>query len=132
MVETEEKKSGKGPVPTPSTHEKGNWGEDRAVEYLLGLGYNVVCRKYRSRRGEIDCICRDPDGTLVFVEVKSSLSLTRGTPLFWVTPAKQRTLMGIARQYLAEHNINSVPCRFDVVAINRGNIEHLRNVIIGM
>ena len=114
------------------TREKGNRGEDQAVEYLLTQGYTIVCRKYQSRNGEIDCIARDSDGTLVFVEVKSSMSAGCGSPLFWVTPAKQRTLFKMARQYLAEHHITSTLCRFDVIAITRGKIEHLRNAFIGM
>jgi putative endonuclease len=125
-----------GSIPrTPSdidTHAKGNAGEDRAAAYLLGKGYSIVCRNYRSRRGEIDCIARDPDGTLVFVEVKSSISVSCGSPFFWITPAKQRTLFAMARQYLSEHGLTATPCRFDAIAITRGNIEHLRNAFIGM
>ena len=113
------------------TREKGNRGEERAAEYLLTQGYEVVCRKYQSRRGEIDCIARDPDGTLVFVEVKSSGGKTCGSPFSWVTPAKQRKLSLVARQYLAEHRLTMVPCRFDVIGITGERIEHLRNVIIG-
>ena len=116
----------------PGTREKGNRGEDQAVEHLLGQGYGIVCRNYQSRNGEIDCIARDPDGTLVFVEVKSSEGGHGAHPLFWVTPAKQRTLFKMARQYLAEHHITSTPCRFDVIAITRGKIEHIRNAFIGM
>ncbi len=126
------RRAGFGSGTRDTTREKGDQGEDRAVEYLLGLGYHVVCRKYQSRNGEIDCIVRDPDGTLVFVEVKSSMSASCGSPLFWVTPAKQRKLFTMARQYLAEHRISSISCRFDVIAITQGKIEHLRNAIIGM
>jgi putative endonuclease len=114
-----------------STHEKGNWGEDRAAEYLLTKGYKIICRRYRFRKGEIDCIAYDPDGTLVFIEVKSSLSKSQ-SPLFWVTPAKQRTIFRVAQHYLAEHNLTATPCRFDVIALNRGVIDHLRNAFIRM
>lgn len=118
---------------SPSTREKGNRGELRAIEYLLGLGYTVVCRNYRSHRGgEIDCIARDPDGTLVFVEVKSSESTSCGKPHFWVTPQKQRTLINMARRYLSEHSIKATPCRFDVIAITGETLDHLKNVIIAM
>ncbi|MBN1577878.1 MAG: YraN family protein [Chitinispirillaceae bacterium] len=132
MKPADECSSGKRPGKGPDTREKGDRGENQAVEYLLGRGYSIVCRKYQSRRGEIDCIARDPDGTLVFIEVKSSMGTSCGSPFFWVTPAKQRTLFSMARQYLAEHRIGATPCRFDVIAITRGKIEHLRNAIIGM
>ena len=114
------------------TREKGNRGEDTAVEYLLTHGFEIVCRKYQSRRGEIDCIARDTDGTLVFIEVKSSWGAACGSPFSWVTPAKQRKLVMVARQYLAEHRITSTACRFDVIGITRGKVEHLRNAIVGM
>ena len=110
-----------------STHEKGDRGEQIAVEYLLSLGYSVICRKYRSNKGEIDCVSRDPDGTLVFVEVKSAGSSSFGNPMSWVTPAKQRVLARMALQYMAEHSILETPCRFDVIGITRGKIDHLRN-----
>jgi putative endonuclease len=115
-----------------TTHEKGDTGEDRAAAFLLDIGYHIICRNYRSRKGEIDCIARDPDGTLVFVEVKYAVGTSCGNPAFWVTPAKQRTLFMMARRYLAEHNIGNIPCRFDVIAITRGTIDHLKNAIIGM
>jgi len=114
-----------------STHVKGRAGEERAVAYLLEQGYRIVCRNYRSKRGEIDCIAQDPNGTLVFVEVKSAYGTACGNPAFWVTPAKQRVLFTMAKQYLAEHKSMNVPCRFDVVAISGNKIDHLKNVIIG-
>ena len=115
-----------------AARDKGNRGEEAAVEYLLGHGFEIVCRKYQSRRGEIDCIARDTDGTLVFIEVKASWGTACGSPLSWVTPAKQRKLVMMARQYLAEHRITSTACRFDVIGITRGKVEHLRNAIVGM
>lgn len=113
-----------------STRDRGDSGEEAAVAYLLASGYTVICRQYRSRKGEIDCIARDTDGTLVFVEVKSSNSRSCGNPLFWVTPAKQRTIIRMARQYLADHRIGSTPCRFDVIALTQGKIDHLRNAFL--
>jgi putative endonuclease len=45
-------------------------GETRAAEYLEKLGYTILFRNWRSRRGEIDIIAMDND-TLVFAEVKT-------------------------------------------------------------
>jgi len=110
-----------------STHDMGDIGEDLAAEYLLSKGYSVVCRKYRSKKGEIDCIVKDVDGTLVFVEVKAANSTAFGNPLLWITPSKQRTIIRMAQQYLFEHRIQSVRCRFDVIAILKGNVTHIKN-----
>lgn len=115
-----------------STHEKGDRGEELAVTYLLDKGYRIICRNYRAQKsGEIDCIAYDTDGTIVFIEVKTSGN-KKGKPLFWVTPAKQRTLFKMARRYLAEHNLTSAACRFDVIGIRGDTIDHLRNAFIGM
>ncbi len=113
-----------------STRDKGDIGEHRAVEHLLSQGFRVVSRNYQSRKGEIDCVAYAPDGTLVFVEVKSARSLSRGHPFTWITPAKQRTLAAMARQYLADHQMNSIPCRFDVIAIVGEKIDHMKNAFL--
>jgi len=113
-----------------STHEKGDRGEDQAVEYLLSKGYTIICRKYRSLKGEIDCVVRDTEGMLVFVEVKSSYGGLFGNPLYWITPGKQRTLSRMATQYIVEHNLSGIPCRFDVITIHDGKIDHLRNAFL--
>lgn len=113
------------------TRSKGARGEDRAVDFLVDKGYTVVARNYRTRNGEIDCIAKDTDGTTVFIEVKSSTSTSCGHPSLWVTPAKQRKLMTLARCYLAAHGTLACKCRFDVVALTPDKIEHIRNAIIG-
>ena len=112
------------------TRGKGKAGEEAAIEHLLAKGYTVVSRNYQTRQGEIDCIARDPSGVLVFVEVKVSQSGRYGHPLFWVTRTKQRRLAAMARRYRAQHNLTNVPCRFDVVAIDRGKVEHLVNAFL--
>ncbi len=40
-----------------------------ACEYLTRHGYQIFCRNFRCRQGEIDIIARDRD-YLVFIEVK--------------------------------------------------------------
>lgn len=49
----------------------GSIGEDIACEYLIKKKYNVLARNYRQKWGEIDIVCRETNGTLVFVEVKT-------------------------------------------------------------
>ena len=43
------------------------------------MGYQIITRNYRSRRGEVDLIAKDGD-TLVFLEVKTWLGGAYGTP----------------------------------------------------
>lgn len=48
----------------------GKLGEDIAVKYLLGKGFEVVERNFLRKYGEIDIIARK-DGVTHFVEVKA-------------------------------------------------------------
>ena len=98
--------------------------------FHLNKNYKILERNYRVKKGEIDCIAADSDGTLVFVEVKSARTFTCGHPFFWVDAAKQRTLAKVAKWYLAEHRRNGGACRFDVIALSNGRIEHLRNAFL--
>jgi putative endonuclease len=113
-----------------SSRAKGYSGEDRAADYLLSIDYTIISRNYQSKDGEIDCIAKAPDGTLVFIEVKYARSNSRGNPAFWVTPAKQKKLAGMARRYLAEHKFTRQPCRFDVITITGDKIDHIKNAFL--
>ncbi len=70
-----------------NTKAIGNLGEDRAVEYLENLGYEIFERNFRTRFGEIDIIARDGE-TLCFVEVKKKTSDRFGSPAEMITPKK--------------------------------------------
>ena len=111
------------------TREKGRAGEDIAIEHLLTRGYTIIARNYQTRHGEIDCVAQDPDGVLVFVEVKACSGGRYGHPLFKVNRAKQRQLAAMASHYCARHCVSG-PRRFDVIAIERGKLTHLRNAFL--
>ncbi len=91
-------------------------GEALALEHLLGKGYSLVERNYRTRYGEIDLILRAAE-TLVFVEVKLRRGSGYGDPLKSVTPRKQATIRSPAEVYLAERAPGFEAVRFDVVGI---------------
>ena len=92
----------------------GKTGEDLAVAELERRGYAVLARRYRSRHGEIDIVCNHR-GTIVFVEVKARATGEFGAAAEAVTPGKQRRVVAMARDFLARHNLDASPCRFDVV-----------------
>lgn len=48
----------------------GKLGEDIASRYLLNRGFDVLCRNYRKKYGEIDIIAKK-DNIIHFIEVKS-------------------------------------------------------------
>ena len=105
--------------------------EDRALQWLLRKGLTLVQRNYRlaggprARGGEIDLILREPDGTLVFVEVRARAGRTHGGAAASVTPAKQRSLRLAAQHYLLQLPVLP-PCRFDVVAIDGEQLQWLQ------
>lgn len=93
----------------------GRLGEEAAAQLLAGAGYEILCRNYRSRFGEIDIIARK-DSYLVFAEVKTREPHSLVHPLEAVTPAKQRKLLRTAGLYLAANPTKLQP-RFDVIAV---------------
>jgi putative endonuclease len=118
------------PLTADNTRKKGYVAEDAAAEYLLSKGYSIVSRNYQARRGEIDCVAEDPSGALVFLEVKSAKSGRYGHPAFWINRAKQNKIIRMARRYLSEHGPATRVCRFDVITIYNGKIEHIKNAFM--
>ncbi len=49
----------------------GKVGELIALDYLKNKNYKLITTNYRSPYGEIDIIMKDPDQTLIFIEVKT-------------------------------------------------------------
>ncbi|MBW6483474.1 MAG: YraN family protein [Vicingaceae bacterium] len=100
----------------------GKKGEEKAVEFLRKLGYEIVATNWLEQKFEIDIIAKD-DQELVFVEVKTRATDFFGTPEEAVTPAKQNHLIEGADYYIQKHEID-LEARFDVIAIvlNKQNI----------
>lgn len=48
----------------------GDWGEDRAVEFLRRHGFEIVDKNYYTTQGEIDIVAERGDD-IYFVEVKT-------------------------------------------------------------
>lgn len=107
--------------------ELGKFGEDRACEYLIKVGYCILARNYRTRLGEIDIIAVK-DQVISFVEVKTRQSCVYGRPVEAVTRAKQRKIHLCAEAYLQDcHLLESMPrLSFDVIEIIKGarGIQH--------
>lgn len=110
--------------------DKGNFGEQVALDYLLGNDYQFVCSQFHSRFGEIDLIVQN-ETFLVFVEVKLREEGGLTLPREAVTYKKQQKLFTTAQVYLSE-NPTSLQPRFDVIEIQtKGtkikNIFHITN-----
>ncbi len=105
----------------------GTYYEGIALEYLRSLGFQILERNYRCRKGEIDLVCREGD-YLVFVEVKYRTTCRQGSAFMAVDKKKQHRVSRVAAYYLLEHGYSEwYPCRFDVVAIDGSEISLVRN-----
>lgn len=102
-----------------TTKQRGDAAEDAALAHLQRHGLRLVQRNFRTPGrggGEVDLIMREPDGTLVFVEVRQRAHAAFGGAAASVGWAKQRRIIFAARHYL--QRLSSLPpCRFDVVAL---------------
>ena len=104
-----------------TTKSSGDEAEALALTHLQRHGLVLVARNYRvaagprRRGGEVDLILRDRDGTLVFVEVRRRASFSHGGAAASIGAPKRRSLVLAAPP----------ACRFDVVAIEGGNLEWL-------
>ena len=104
----------------------GRAGEVKAVELLKKKGYKILEKNYKNFVGEIDVIAKDND-EIVFIEVKTRTNDEFGRPSEAVNLKKQEKYYKIATEYLRRNNLEGMPCRFDVVEIENGQINHILN-----
>ena len=108
-----------GPATRPTTKQRGDAGEDRALAHLQAAGLRLVSRNYRTPGrggGEIDLVMREPDGTVVFVEVRSRSSQAWGGAGASIGATKQRRIVFAAQHFLLRLGAQP-PCRFDAVLL---------------
>jgi len=111
----------------PNLRGVGREAEDRAAEYLIGQGYSIVTRRFKTRRGELDIVAMDGE-VLVFVEVKSRN--TEGySPEEAMSRSKLDALMVAIGLYLHAMEIPSTDFRLDLIAIDRDGIRHHKNLL---
>ncbi|WP_025764045.1 YraN family protein [Dyadobacter tibetensis] len=99
-----------------ATHnDTGHWGEDRAAEYLIERGYQILEKNFKDQHREIDLIVTK-DKMLVFVEVKTRSGTGFGLPEEFVNYTKAQLIKKAAENYIYQvdwqHDI-----RFDIIAI---------------
>ena len=95
----------------------GRWGEKHGERFLKRKGLKTLTRNFLCKTGEIDLVMVDSDGTLVFVEVKTRANEDFGPSESAVTGTKRARMVRAARYFLAAHEIEDRPYRFDVVTI---------------
>lgn len=111
---------GGGGAAAPTTKSRGDAAENAALAHLKRHGLSLVQRNFKTPGrggGEVDLIMREPDGTLVFVEVRQRTSQRQGGAGASITGLKQRRIVFAARHFLLRLG-SEPPCRFDVVLID--------------
>lgn len=113
--------------------EIGQLGEEEACKYLKKSNYNIICRNFLSRNGEIDIIAKDND-EYVFIEVKTRMSRKYGNPAEAVSYNKQKHILNTAKYYIFKYSLENKNIRFDIIEvyINKKDIliNHIKNVFI--
>ena len=108
-------------------HKKavGNSGELAALSFLASLGYRLVDTNVRPlpgmARGEIDIVAWEEE-VLCFVEVKTRRS-NKAEPAEAIDSRKRRQLVALAEAYIALHDLDDIPCRFDVVTVRNPHLQ---------
>ena len=115
-------------------HDIGKLGEDLATEYLEKDGFKIFDRNYKLERNEIDIVAfwEDP-AELHFVEVKTRTNTSASNPEDGLTEEQQKNMAKVARFYLRERQLVTVPVVFDVIAVSMDDpdnpeIKHLEDV----
>jgi putative endonuclease len=102
----------------------GRAGELKAREFLKKKGYKILTVNYKTHVGEIDIICKDGE-TIVFTEVKTRVDDSFGAPSMAVDEKKRYKYGKVATEYLVREKLTENLCRFDVVEIENGEINHI-------
>lgn len=110
--------------------ELGDFGEKIARKILIEKGYEIIELNYRTKFGEIDIIAKE-NNILVFVEVKTRTN-KNFKAIDSITRKKQETMATVANIFISEKSpiYDDLEVRFDLVLIDEGNIEILKNAFI--
>lgn len=103
--------------------------ENAAVDYLTGLGFELLRRNYTTPYGEADIIMRDGE-CFVFIEVKARRTVKYGRPAEAVTKKKIYRYLQIAQYFFMNENLDDYAVRFDVAEVyindDRPRINYIR------
>lgn len=110
--------------------EKGDKGEQLAVEYLDKNNFIIIERNWRFLKGEIDIIC-EKNNLIIFLEVKTRSTIDFGNPEEFVSKKQQKLIVNTAHEFLVKRTIEK-EARFDIISIvliddSTFQIEHLED-----
>ncbi len=125
--------------------EVGKKGEDLAAMFLMKQGFEIVCRNYLKKWGEIDIVARKKE-KLYFVEVKSVSCKTLPIvshetgdyhrPEDNVHPLKLKKMGRVIESYLSEETEGNIPWQIDVITVHlsrdqqMARVERISNIVL--
>lgn len=98
-----------------------------ALDYLLQHGLRCLGQNVRLCGAELDLIMQDQAGATVFVEVRARASKRFGGAAASIDYKKRVRLRRAAAAWLLRWHGSPPPCRFDVIAIESGQVVWLRD-----
>ncbi len=98
-------------------HKKklGKLGEDIVARHLQQEGFTILAQNYRKYFGEVDLIATKSE-LLIFVEVKTRQRIY-GDLTEVIVPSKQKKIICVAKEFIAQNNMIDKVCRFDVALV---------------
>ncbi len=102
---------------TPAASSVGKSGEAYVAKVLQRRGYRILARNWRIREGELDIVAENPNGVIVFVEVKSRTSVSYGDPLEGINSEKLLRIQRLALAWLATNQRLGSNYQIDVAGV---------------
>jgi putative endonuclease len=101
---------------TDPRHDLGLRAESAAASWLQSRGWQILARRWRSGRGELDLVCLDPDAVLVGLEVKLRRTGRAGTGFEAIDRRRLIRLRSSLAAYAAASGMASTELRVDLVS----------------
>ena len=108
--------------------ETGQSGEERATQYLLENGYEVLERNYKTKTGEIDIIVKKAE-TVVFVEVKTLPQATPDMLSSVLNRQKLQRILKTSKRFLLNHRqYSNSYIRYDVIVLDMQGLPEVYHI----
>lgn len=102
----------------------GKSSEDRACEFLIKQGCEILDRNFSSKFGEIDIVAKK-DEILRFVEIKATSKNYEAA--YRLTPAKFKKILKAIEFYLLKNGSNA-DFQIDLITIEKDEIKWIENI----